>query len=157
MSAACPQSRQPAALDTAPDNPAGDADAPPRSQAYPPHKPARSQARFLRPGTPQLPPPIDRRSRVARMLKAERASLIAALGRSANAADLILIDEIARLRVRSAALAASPNASAREAVAIASLILEALRRLGIESAPAPAVTLENYLSARAGAAGDGEG
>ncbi len=100
----------------------------------------------MRPGTPKLPR-IDRRSRAARLLKDEAEALLDGLGREPSAADIILVEEIARLRLRSAALAASPNSSAREAVSIASLILEALRRLDIKPpAPPPPPTIADYLA-----------
>lgn len=153
MSALCPQSRQAAGSEAPANYPAGDAPAPPRPQADSRPVSPRSQAHFLPPDTPRLPRRLDRRSRVSRMLEEERARLIANLGRTASATDLILIDEIARLRVRSAALAASPDPSARETVSIAALILEALRRLapGEPEAP-PAMTLDAYLAARRAAA-----
>ena len=113
---------------------------------------AHRAARRLPLGTPTIPK-LDQRSRAALIAKAERARLLAALGRPATPTDSILIDEIARLRVRSAVLAASPDPSPRETVAVTTLLLECLRRLGLQAAPDPAAgdpaaALRQHLAAR---------
>jgi hypothetical protein len=119
---------------------------------------AKHQRRYSHPMSPGAPRPrqLDGRTLAGRLSNRTRAEALAALGRRPTPGEAMLIEQLAALRVRLAAIAQSPETcTTREHVALIATLLEVTRRLGLAAGPAPdpaasdpAAALRRHLAAR---------